>query len=268
MNHERIVERLVEAAVKDKDLMQDTGGKTKGRDREPHKKPPRDDVKRRYRPRRKTKDQRDKDVDLDPDLTQGKRKSSIEDDVRSIRVFVKKRFPDWVFQVRRSPKGRIFVKVKRPEGVSARDFETGWERTTWEGDPYAQTLEQFLDGLEREFEFYLRKVWKVASSRTASDPADLQPIMQALQGAVPFLCMGPRSYSDDVKGHLIHIITEERHISEKAFAAYDEVMAEVDKLWVDEAVAIGEIVSRFEANGDRSQFCAECIYSKLQDVED
>lgn len=43
---------------KDKDLMQDTGGVSKGRDREPHQKPPRDDVKKRYKEKRLTPDQK------------------------------------------------------------------------------------------------------------------------------------------------------------------------------------------------------------------
>jgi hypothetical protein len=52
---------------KDKDTMSDTGGASKGRDREPDGKPPRDDVKRRHREKRKTTENKDKDVDLDPD---------------------------------------------------------------------------------------------------------------------------------------------------------------------------------------------------------
>lgn len=52
---------------KDKDLMQDTGGISKGRDREPHVKPPRDDVKERYRDRRLTPDQQDKDTNENKD---------------------------------------------------------------------------------------------------------------------------------------------------------------------------------------------------------
>lgn len=53
---------------KDKDLMSDTGGTSKGRDREPHQKPPRDDVKNRHREKRKTKDEKDMDTQSDPDM--------------------------------------------------------------------------------------------------------------------------------------------------------------------------------------------------------
>jgi hypothetical protein len=50
---------------KDKDTMSDTGGSSKGRDREPNQKPPRDDIKNRYKEKRKTKEQR---TELDPDM--------------------------------------------------------------------------------------------------------------------------------------------------------------------------------------------------------
>ena len=49
---------------KDKDLMQDTGGGSKGRDREPDFKPPRDDNKSRHRDKRtKPDDRADKEDD-------------------------------------------------------------------------------------------------------------------------------------------------------------------------------------------------------------
>lgn len=52
---------------KDKDLMQDTGGISKGRDREPNFKPPRDDVKERYRDRRLKPEQQDRDTNENKD---------------------------------------------------------------------------------------------------------------------------------------------------------------------------------------------------------
>ncbi|MFH1290246.1 MAG: hypothetical protein ABIH92_02440, partial [Nanoarchaeota archaeon] len=61
-------------AVKDKDLIQDTGGKSKGRQIEPKVKPPRDDLKiywrkRRLKPSEMDLDtQRDPDIDDDPDM--------------------------------------------------------------------------------------------------------------------------------------------------------------------------------------------------------
>jgi len=55
-------------AVKDKDLMSDTGGKTKGRQRDPKDKPPREDLKVRWRKRRLRPSDMDPDTQCDPDI--------------------------------------------------------------------------------------------------------------------------------------------------------------------------------------------------------
>lgn len=76
MNEEAIIDRLVRFILgargiqkhrKDKDLMDDGGGTSKGRDREPKDKPPRDDLKKRFRKKRKTPSECDLDTDNDPD---------------------------------------------------------------------------------------------------------------------------------------------------------------------------------------------------------
>jgi hypothetical protein len=59
--------RGLQVRRKDKDLMQDTGGVSKGRDREPTNKPPRDDRKERYRDRRLTPEQIDEDTNQHKD---------------------------------------------------------------------------------------------------------------------------------------------------------------------------------------------------------
>ena len=63
----RIAARGQQTRRKDKDLMQDTGGISKGRDREPDYKPPRDDVKKRYRDRRLVPEKHDKDTNENKD---------------------------------------------------------------------------------------------------------------------------------------------------------------------------------------------------------
>jgi hypothetical protein len=82
MNKDVIVARLTESVLaargtqvrrKDKDLMDDTGGTSKGREREPFQRPPRDDVKHRDRSKDKPAQDRDIDTDTDKDL----KKSSI-----------------------------------------------------------------------------------------------------------------------------------------------------------------------------------------------
>ena len=58
---------------KDKDLMSDTGGTSKTREREPDKKPPREDMKKPFRKKDKRAPERDTDTDNDKDM----KKSSI-----------------------------------------------------------------------------------------------------------------------------------------------------------------------------------------------
>jgi hypothetical protein len=55
-------------ALKDKDLMSDTGGKSKSRLKEPKSKPSRTDLKSLYREKNLTKDEKDPDIHNDPDL--------------------------------------------------------------------------------------------------------------------------------------------------------------------------------------------------------
>ena len=83
-DEERVARRVAEASIadrvvitaargqqlrrKDKDMMSDTGGSSKGPGREPDLKPPRDDVRKPFRTKNKPADERDPDTDSDPDL--------------------------------------------------------------------------------------------------------------------------------------------------------------------------------------------------------
>jgi hypothetical protein len=60
--------RGMQTKRKDKDLMSDTGGTSKGREREPSQKPPREEMKKPYRTKDKPAQNRDKDTDNDKDL--------------------------------------------------------------------------------------------------------------------------------------------------------------------------------------------------------
>jgi hypothetical protein len=60
--------RGMQTRRKDKDLMSDTGGVSKGREREPSVKPPREENKKPYRTKDKPARDRDKDTDNDKDL--------------------------------------------------------------------------------------------------------------------------------------------------------------------------------------------------------
>ena len=61
---------------KDKDLMSDTGGISKGRDREPTKKPPREDNRGRYKEKRLDKDKKKDREEDDREVTKTNRRQS------------------------------------------------------------------------------------------------------------------------------------------------------------------------------------------------
>jgi hypothetical protein len=65
----RFAARGFQIRRKDKDTMSDTGGVSKSREREPHQKPPRDDVKERYRTKDKPAPERERDTDKDTDTS-------------------------------------------------------------------------------------------------------------------------------------------------------------------------------------------------------
>lgn len=65
---ERVAKRGLQKKRKDRDTMQDGGGSSKGRKTyRPKDKPPRDDLKKRYRTKNKPADERDRDTDNDRD---------------------------------------------------------------------------------------------------------------------------------------------------------------------------------------------------------
>lgn len=64
----RVAARGLQVRRKDKDLMRDTGGTSKGREREPEQKPPREENKKPHRTKDKPAKDRDKDTDNDKDL--------------------------------------------------------------------------------------------------------------------------------------------------------------------------------------------------------
>ena len=77
---------------KDKDTMSDTGGKSKGRRREPNERPPRSVGTNRYRKRRKTPEEYDKDNDRDPDKTSDMAERVAEHHIQASSGFVIRRY--------------------------------------------------------------------------------------------------------------------------------------------------------------------------------
>lgn len=64
---EKVAARGLQVNRKDKDLMSDTGGTSKGRDKKTPMKPPREDLKNRYRTKDKPSEEREKDIDRNHD---------------------------------------------------------------------------------------------------------------------------------------------------------------------------------------------------------
>jgi hypothetical protein len=122
MNREEIIIRVAQSVLagrglqvrrKDKDLMDDTGGVSKGRNREPSQKPSRDDVKHRGRPKDKPAPDRDGDTDTDRDTTSDK-------DTRRTGFFLDIPEPSYADRVKTA-----LVHVFADErGVSEKAFDT------------------------------------------------------------------------------------------------------------------------------------------------
>lgn len=70
------------------------------------------------------------------------------------------------------------------------------------------------------------------------------------------------SFRDSVACDLIHIITNVRGISEKAFTAWDDVSNEVEDFYNNKKEEIDFLVDIFETNGWRSNYLAEKIYNE------
>jgi len=64
---DRVAKSGLQMNRKDSDLMDDTGGRSKGMSKEPDMKPSRTDVRKPFRSKNKPADQRDPDTDIDPD---------------------------------------------------------------------------------------------------------------------------------------------------------------------------------------------------------
>jgi hypothetical protein len=213
---------------KDKDLMRDTGGVSKGRDREPSFKPPRDDVKNRHREKRLDKD--------------GKKDREKDD--------------------------REFKKPNRRTGaldsmtIPALKFELppdGW----WEIEDKTEivrAVDKAMKSIARKFglKFRMPSV-RLMSSRTAST---VHPLDRTDEGAWAALKMPEQNYHRQVYSALWHVLESENGISEKDFSGQDEIKALCEKvIRSDEA---DEIITRFAKQGCRPGYCAESIFDQMR----
>jgi len=187
---ERVAKRGLQLQRKDKDLMSDTGGVSKGREREPEIRPSREENKRPFRKKDKPAEVRDSDTDNDHDKVESK---GMDRDLR-----------------RKSSIRRAMIDLK--------------------------------------FNKVLQETYT---------PHTLHPLDRTEQSNFGFP-IPENNYYHRVWSALTNIITSNRGISEKAFSAYEEVMAEVDAMLRTPEVM--EVVDRFEEGGYRPEFCAESLY--------
>ena len=73
------------------------------------------------------------------------------------------------------------------------------------------------------------------------------------------------TYEDNVKSHIVYIIMEENHVSEKSFKEVEKIQRLVDDRFNDIS-KIKEIINDFKENKSRVSFCAELIYDKYKNL--
>lgn len=72
-------------------------------------------------------------------------------------------------------------------------------------------------------------------------------------------------YVEEVRGHLMQIIMEERGVSEKSFSQVDEIIEESKKIMMKEAAKA--IVDECLMEEQRAKLAAERIYSKIEYID-
>lgn len=75
------------------------------------------------------------------------------------------------------------------------------------------------------------------------------------------LGMTAPTYSDNVRSHIHYILSNERGISEKDFRRSDELTSEIKEIVKNDDII--DIISEFEQNGKRKEYCAETIYDNF-----
>lgn len=75
-----------------------------------------------------------------------------------------------------------------------------------------------------------------------------------------FFTFKEKTYNDKVIDHIISIICDENHISEKSFREVDTVIDMVKNFMLN--INLNDLIETFEYNECRYQFCAEIIYDE------
>lgn len=114
---------------KDRDLMRDTGGISKGRDREPSSKPPRDENKSRYRDKRLKPEQVDKDTNADKDRDVKKPNRRPQAALTTYTVYISKAyFPKEMWPKGIAQDAMYFWKVMGPWSKRSEVAQKVWQK--------------------------------------------------------------------------------------------------------------------------------------------
>ena len=249
-----IVDRIVQSSRgnqtrrKDKDLMRDTGGTSKGRDREPHFKPPRDDVKERYRDRRLTPDKLDKDTNENKDREVKKpnrrpqvKKASVQWTSESVRQYCEAGNYPCVYPSDLK-NGQVIISKNRGMPPFICYYGEGGAGYIWgTGEEVAQELN--TNGI------------------ACPVVSEVHPLDRTQEGAWAGLKLPEENYHRRVFSSLWHIFESEKAISEKDFGGQDWIRDECDR--IVRTPEADEVIQRFSTQNLRPSYCAECIFANL-----
>ena len=250
-------QRGLQVKRKDKDLMQDTGGVSKGRDREPNQKPPRDDVKNRFRDKRLQPSEKDEDTSDE--------KAKDREVKKPVRRHARLRMAFW----RKWTPGLVQAYMEREElqpCTQPSDLQLGQVILARNrGKPPVTCHYRRISGDAQYLWATEDEVARRLNDERIPVPGQLvmavsgHPLDEMKKSDFGiFVEVG--NYHQDVRNNLHGILERTRRVSEKDFSGQDEIMAEADRIVRSEKAA--EIIARFRHQGKRPSFCAECVYDQ------
>jgi hypothetical protein len=215
---------------KDKDLMQDTGGISKGRDREPDNKPPRDDLKDRYRDRRLVPEKIDKDTNEDKDRDVKKpsrrpqvKKSSVEWTAELVMDCCNGKFGEQCEFPGDLKNGQVIICRNRGNPPLICYYGEGGAGYIWStAEEIASELN--AHGIPLPSRPQLARIARIAEC-VAIHPLDRKDKNQWLGMDVP-----EDNYHRQVMYSLHHIIERAQGVSEKDFQGQDWIRVECDRV--------------------------------------
>lgn len=145
-------------------------------------------------------------------------------------------------------------------GIWLESLKSHFDKLKPEGAMKGFTTEDF-DDLYFVLTGHKRKTAKDRIARIAELVAT-HPLDRTQKGAWAGVDMPEENYHRRVFHALWRIIEGAKRISEKNFEGQDWIKAECDR--IVRSAETDEVIRRFEADGQRPEYCAECVFAKLQ----